>query len=457
MDRTNGMGRFTPREIGARAGALAGYLREGVWRVKLSGMPPKRAFLIRQLRVVLLTLRGFVEDRCQLRASALTFYSLLAIVPVLALGFAIAKGFGLRQRMRAEVLKTFSGQEEIIGRAMDFADSLIENASGGAIAGVGVVVLLWSVIKVLGHIEKSFNDIWEVRKERPMGRRITNYLSIMLISPIILILSGSATVFISAQVEFIMEELAVVGVILGPVVFLTLKVLPFLLMWLLLAFVYITVPNRKVRLAPGFTAAVVAGSIYQLLQWVYINFQIGIARQNAIYGSFAALPLFLIWLQLSWLVILFGAEYSYSQQNVDAYEFEPDYRNLSPSFRKVLWLRLTHLVIQHFSMGKAPLTAERISAILETPLRLTNDLLAGLVEAGVVLEVTDDATGELGYLPARDPDTLTIGYVIDALEDRGTGGIPVKETRPLVEISETLQAFRETVEGSEQNRLLKDI
>jgi len=443
-------------ELKANKDKVMGFLTDGLWKKRLKDLSGREALLLKPLRIIMLSVKGFLEDKCSLRASALTFYSLLAIVPVLAMAFGIAKGFGLRQRLRVQLMTVLSGQEDILTRAIDFADRLLESASGGAVAGIGVIVLFWSVIKVLGQIEGSFNDIWEVRTERPFARRFSNYFSIMLISPVVIIVSGSLTIFISTQITYIAKELGVIGV-LGPVVFLTLRVLPYALMWLLLAFVYITIPNTKVRFRPGMAGAVVAGTIYQVVQWAYIFFQIGISKYNAIYGSFAALPLFLVWLNLSWLIVLFGAELSYAFQNVEDYDLDPMARHTSASIRKWASLLIAHLVVKNFVRGRGPIEAEDISKRLGLPPRLARELLTELVEAGVLNENGDPYTRRLHYQPALATDTITVGSVLYALDSRGTEELPLPESPEAGELTEALRAFHETVLASPANRRLRDI
>ena len=180
---------------------IMNFLKKDIWRIRLKSYSGSKSFFLRQLRIIVLAVRGFDEDKCMLRASALTFYSLLSIVPVIAMMFGVAKGFGLQKRIEIEVLKKMQGQEEVGKRIIDFANSLLENASGGVIAGIGVAFLFWAIIKVLSNIEHSFNDIWGVRTSRTFGRKFSDYLSIMLICPILLIVSSSVTVFVASQVE----------------------------------------------------------------------------------------------------------------------------------------------------------------------------------------------------------------------------------------------------------------
>jgi len=432
------------------------FLKGDIWRIRLAGLSPRKSFLIKQLRTVLLTVRDFDKDKCQLRASALTFYSLLSIVPVFAMAFGIAKGFGLERRLESILLERFAGQEEVISRVIVFANTLLQNTRGGIMAGIGVLVLFWTVVQMLGNIEDSLNEIWEVKERRTLGRKLSDYLSIMLVSPVLLIVSGSATVIVTTQARIILERISFLGRI-GSVIMFALDLLPYFLVWVLFTFIYAMIPNTRVRLKSAFYAGVVAGSIYQTVQWVYINFQIGLAKYNAIYGSFAALPLFLVWLQLSWLIVLFGAEFSFADQNVDTYEFEQDSRGVSLSFRKLLSLQITNLLVKNFSLGNGPLTGTQVAQTLKAPIRLVRTLLRELIESNIIIDVRAAKGTEPAYVPACDPDRLSIMYVIGALEKRGTDSVPMAETMELKELSASLQALRDAVERSPENRLLKDI
>ncbi|HQQ61563.1 MAG TPA: YihY/virulence factor BrkB family protein, partial [Kiritimatiellia bacterium] len=309
--------------IKSKAGQLVNFFKNDIWRIRSSRLPRGKSFFLNLLRVVILSIRGFDEDKCQLRASALTFYSLISIVPVLAMAFGIAKGFGFEKVLEAQLREKLSGHEEILNNVIAFSHSLLQNTQGGLIAGVGLVMLFWAVLKVLGHIEYSFNDIWGVKQQRSLSRKFADYLSLMLVCPVMLILSGGVTVFITTQVELILEKFAILGGF-SPIVFFILEGLPYTMMWGLFTFLYLFMPNTKVRFASAFIAGILAGTIFQAVQWGYITFQVGVVKYNAIYGSFAALPLFLVWLQASWLIVLYGAEFAFAYQNVDTYEYEPD-------------------------------------------------------------------------------------------------------------------------------------
>ena len=432
------------------------FIRADIWRIRLADLPFGKSFLIKQLRIIILAIRGFDEDKCFVRASSLTFYTLLSIVPVVAMFFGVAKGFGFEKILERRLYANFRGQEEIIEKVITFSNSLLQQTQGGIIAGIGLAVLFWSALKVLNHIERSFNDIWEIKTGRSWGRKFSDYLAIMLISPILIIMSGSVTVFITTQVEQITHRIALVGMF-SPFISFMLKFLPYLLIWMLFTFLYVLMPNTKVQYKAGLIGCVVAGTLYQIAQATYISFQIGAARYNAIYGSFAALPLFLLWLQISWWIVLFGAELSFANQNVDTYEYEPDSLKVSSGFKKLLTLQVVHLLIKKFANGDATLTDSQISPRLKIPIRLLHHIVFDLVESGLVSEICTTSDKELAYQPARDINQLSIQSVLEALDRKGTENIPVADTAEYRALSDALKKFSEAMEHSPANKLLKNI
>jgi len=444
------------RNIWAMSLKIVDFIKTDIWRISLKDLSRMKSFFIKQLRTVLVAIRGFDEDKCLLRASSLTFYSLLSIVPVVAMAFGIAKGFGFESLLEKQLFEKLPGQKEVLVQVVDFARALLENTKGGMIAGIGIIVLLWSVIKLLGHIESSFNEIWGIKKSRTAARKFSDYLSIMLISPIFVVVSGSVTIFITTQITHITETVSLLWVF-SPFIIWILKLLPYFLIGALFTIIYLLMPNTKVNFKPGVIAGMIAGASYVVLQWGYINFQVGIAKYNAIYGSFAALPLFLIWLQLSWLIVLFGAEISFAIQNVDTYEFEHDCQGISPALKKLLSLQIVHSMVKAFSNGEMPLTASRISSVHEIPIRLVRRILYELADSRIISVTHIGESMEPAYQPARDTNLLTINYIIEALEQRGDDNIPFAQSRELRALSDALEEFRNTIEKSPTNRLLKDI
>lgn len=432
------------------------FLTHDLWRIRAKDLPRSKSFLINPLRVVVRAWKGFDEDKCQLRASALTFYSLLSMVPVVAMAFGIAKGFGFEKLLEKLILERLQGQEEIATQIIGFADRFLQNTRGGLIAGIGVAVLFWTVIKVLGNIETSFNDIWGVKKSRTMMRKFSDYMSIMLICPILLIVSSSATIFVASQVKLLLNKIALLGPFV-PVILLFLRVLPFVVMWVLFTFIYIFLPNTRVTFKAGVLGGIVAGTIYQITQWIYVTFQIGVNQYGAVYGSFAALPLFLVWLQISWLIVLLGAEISFAFQNVETYEFEPDSLNISASFKKLLTLRVVNLAVKKFYQAQPPLTEADFSRELDIPIRLVRQILFELVSAGIFSEVVSTSFKDKAYQPARSAEELTIKGVTDILENKGATNIPVLESPELEKLRQSLEEFSRVVKNSSANRLLRDI
>jgi membrane protein len=432
------------------------FITEEIWQIQPEKQSRRKGYLIRQLKISLIAIKGFTRDKIQLRASALTFYSLLSIVPVVAMIFGIAQGFGFEDAMQQEIVKAFEGQKEVMDWVIKFAHNFLQNASGGVIAGVGVILLFWSVMKVLGNIESSFNDIWQIRTSRPLIRKFTDYLSIMLLAPVFLIASSSMQVFISTNVTTITQQYRLLAVV-GPIVFFLLKWTPYLLIWLVFTLIYIVMPNTKVRFKSALVAGIIAGTVFQLVQWGYIEFQMRVNSYSAIYGGFAALPLFLIWLQLSWLIVLFGAEISFSNQNVEKYEYEEASLKISPWYKRVLSIYITHFVIRNFEKGKLPVTASQIAHKLEIPIRIVREIVFDLVETRLFTETVTESIKERGFQPARDISNITLFAVFDLLEKHGSHAIAVSESDDLRRIDELLKDFSKAMKKSPSNILLKDI
>ena len=432
------------------------FLRRGLWKIRERDLSPSRSFLIRTLKVGVLSIRGIAEDRITLRASALTFYSLLSIVPVAAMAFGIAKGFGFEENLRITLLRALEGQEEVAVRIIEFAHALLKNVKGGLMAGIGLLILFFSIIMIISHTEKAFNDIWGVKKRRSVGRMITDYLSILLIGTVLFVISSSITVFISGGMELVLRKFTFLQ-FLGPGLSLLLNLLPVVAIWILFSFLYVFIPNTKVNVKSGIRGGILSGTMYHVFQWAYVTLQIGVAKQNAVYGSFAALPLFFTWLQVSWMIILFGAEISFAHQNAERFEFEEECLNVSHSFKRLLALRVAQLVIKRFTKGEKAWGNQRISTELEIPIRLVNQILYELVTSGILSEVLSGKDEGTAYEPARDPGMLTIGYVVDALEQSGSDDIPVARSEELERLAESLRTFGDLAKESGFNLLLKSI
>ncbi|MBL4656373.1 MAG: YihY/virulence factor BrkB family protein [Flavobacteriales bacterium] len=435
---------------------LTEFIKTDLWKIRLKDEPKNRSMLLRWLRIVVLAFRGFVDDKGQLRASALTFYSMLSLVPIVAMIFGVAKGFGFDKKLEAQLIAGSDGESEVLITVIEYANAMLANTKGGLIAGIGVIVLFWSVMKVLGNIETSFNAIWEIKRPRELMRKFTDYLSIMLLAPILIIMSGTVSVFIASQITTITESIAFLG-FFSPLIGLLVKLIPFSMVWILLTFIYMVMPNTKVQLGSALFAGIVAGTIFQGWEYLYINLQMGAANANAVYGSFAALPLFLSWLQISWIIVLFGAELSFAKQNVDRYELETDASELSYSHRRLLTVTVAHLIVKKFMKGEEAHTAIEISDVLETPIRVVRQILFDLQETHIISEIRTEEAKTVQYQPAMAVNLISVKHIVDSMEDKGMAELPAASSKDLKALQEVMKYYRGEFETSQANLLLKDI
>jgi membrane protein len=420
-----------------------------MWGVRLNKLDPRRGFLIKQLRIISLSVQGFNEDKCLTKASALTYYTLFSIVPVLALVFAIAKGFGFDASLKAQLSEKYSEYGSILSNAFIYADSLLATTKGGIIAGFGIVLLLWSIIKLLMSIEDSFNEIWEIKKGRSWVRKITDYLTIMLISPLFLIVAGGLTVAIQTKIGSI--------VFLGILSKILIQLLAFLLLALVFCMLYLVLPNTKVKFKAAASAGIVAALLFELLNWAYIKFQIGASNLNAIYGGFAALPLFLIWVQYSWYVVLFGAEIAFANQNVDHYELDHEIMNLSDRYKKAIGLLIASTVAKRFYEGEPLLTVTQIANQLDLPMRLTRNIVNEFVETKVFVEVRTEEEKEYSYQPAVTESKFTVKYIFDALDLKGINSLEIEDPQALNKITDLMQRLELESDKQLGKVLVKDV
>lgn len=435
------------------------FLQKGIWEIQLKELSPLKAIPLKYLRILLLAGLGFWKDHCQKNASMLTYYSLLNIVPLIAVAFGIAKGFGLEKIIEKQIVQIATRanwQADATEQILQFSRSMLEHVKGGVIAGIGVLMLFWTVISILGKIESSLNTIWDIQKTRPLVRKFTDYITLIAFAPILFVISSSATVLVASHLKAIMNKIALLGVFSSVILFL-LNLLPYVSIWVLLTLLYIVLPNTKVPIRSGLLGALAAGTVFQIIQWIYIKFQIGITKYGAIYGSFAALPLFLIWVQTSWMIILFGAEIAHANEHYETFGFHPDYSRISPSSKKLLILRIFHLLVEKFAKGEKPLALKQISNTLQIPLRLVRQLLNELLEAGLVVEVSKGKNGEMAFQPAKTIEGITIKNVLEVYEQRGDSFLPQSVSGEAQQILKYLKEIEAAMERSPGNIHLKEI
>lgn len=392
------------------------YFDPDYWTNFFTGPKKFSYYIVKVTRIALASIRGFQEDNCALKASALTFYSLLSIVPVLAVAFGIAKGFGFQENLETELSQKFVEQKEVVDKLIDFSYKALQNTQSGVIAGVGLIVLFWTVLKLFSNIESSFNSIWKVKKPRSFARSFSDYLAMMLFCPIFFFASSSISVFILTQITDISKTRGIWDTV-SPVVYLALHIFPLVLSWLLFTALYSIMPNTRVPLKYAFIAGVFAGTAYQIVQSLYIKFQIGLASYGAIYGSFAALPLFLIWLNTSWWIALGGAEIAYHAENDPVNFALSKIANRRQADARVLGLLIMQHCARAFTKGSSPPSVYELSQQIGVPVVSIKKIIQQLITAGLLVEVNWHGNSGEFYQPARDLNTINLKEVCDALNN----------------------------------------
>lgn len=347
-------------------------------------------------------------------ASNLTYSSLLAIVPIMAVVFAIARGFGYSILIEKWFTTTMASQPEVAEILITFVNSYLKHTQKGVFLGIGLVFMLWTVLMLISNIEKAFNDIWQVKRQRSIFRTVTDYIALLFLIPVVIVISSGLSILVTALNHQLHDV-----VVIGPAMALLIELSPYVLLSTAFTALYTFMPNTKVRLRSAIVPGIIAGVSMQLFQLVYINSQIWISNYNAIYGSFAVLPFFLLWMQTSWIICLVGAEISFCRQNAeDFYSFKPQ----EPSFNsrlKMSW-RIMELVGERFSAGEAALTALEIKKRIGIPMRSVNTLLYDLQRIHFIAEMVHDEKGDTAqYLPAEDMKNLTKEVLEERLANLG--------------------------------------
>lgn len=347
-------------------------------------------------------------------ASNLTYSSLLAIVPIMAVVFAIARGFGYSILIEKWFTTTMASQPEVAEILITFVNSYLKHTQKGVFLGIGLVFMLWTVLMLISNIEKAFNDIWQVKRQRSIFRTVTDYIALLFLIPVVIVISSGLSIWVTALNHQLHDV-----VVIGPAMALIIELSPYVLLSTAFTALYTFMPNTKVRLRSAIVPGIIAGVSMQLFQLVYINSQIWISNYNAIYGSFAVLPFFLLWMQTSWIICLVGAEISFCRQNAeDFYSFKPQ----EPSFNsrlKMSW-RIMELVGERFSAGEVALTALEIKKRIGIPMRSVNTLLYDLQRIHFIAEMVHDEKGDTAqYLPAEDMKNLTKEVLEERLANLG--------------------------------------
>jgi membrane protein len=365
---------------------------------------------------VLLAVRFFTAKRVMTKASALTYSTLLAIVPILAVVFAIARGFGYNKYIEMWFRDALSSQPQAADIIIGFVNSYLVHTRSGVFLGIGLLFMLYTVLMLVSNIEDTFNEIWQVKKSRSVFRTFTDYLAMFFIFPILIVLTSGLSIFIAAIADRMPDFL-----MLGSAVRFLIDLTPYVLMSAMFVALYVFMPNTKVELRSVIVPGILAGIAMQGLQFVYIHSQIFLSSYNAIYGSFAALPLFMLWMQISWTICLFGAELCYTNQNLDFYDYDAHSGEISHRYKLMVCAVLMSRICRRFAEGKKPYSILELRQETSIPIRFVSDLLYELINAGLLTEVTsDEKSEESRFMPAEDISNLTLGTMIDRLEAQGT-------------------------------------
>lgn len=415
-----------------------------------------KPYWVRQWMIIYLLYKGIKRDNIYIKASALTFFSIMSVIPLIALAFGIAKGFGLHDEMRAQIIMQFHNQEQVMNWILDFANNMLEQTSGGWLAGIGVAFLFYTVGQLLSYVESTFNSIWKVEETRVWYRQLTDYLAIIFLVPVIFIASSSVTVLATTRLNDLLGRSDMLEG-LKPVVSVLVKLLPFILLCLVSTAAFLVMPNTRVKVRSAIISGIVAGIALQIIQILYVESQVGITKLGTLYGSFAAIPLLMIWMQMSWVVLLMGAQLSYYMQNITRYEFEFDVQKVSPRQKKRLTLLVMHTLVTDFIRGASPKAPEDISAQLSLPARSVHECLDLLKDSGMVTEVWDDAEERYIYQPGTDINKMTLSFLLEKLETSGSMHKIVINNADYRKIDAALSKFETLVASSEGNVLLRDL
>lgn len=428
------------------------FLFHDMWRMTEYELTKGKRISYRLVKVVVIALRGMKHDKLTVRASALTYSIMFAIVPLIALFVAVGKGFGFDDIVQTWLEETLVAQKDLIPFIMNFVQKYLETAQGGVFVGIGIVILLYSVMNFFMQFEDAFNNIWQVQKSRSYIRQFTTYFSALFLVPVLIVLSSGISIFLhnlSAKNELL--------TIFSPFMQFSVKIAPYVIVWIVFTLIYLVIPNTRVKFGNALIAGIIAGTAFQAFQALYIFGQVYLSRYNVVYGSFAAIPLLLLWLQISCLIVLLGAEISYAAQNLQNYEYEGDSNNISTRYKKFLSLFLTYTIVKRFENNQTTLKNDEIAATYKLPIRLVNQLLTELTEAGVLVEIVDEDLRTKAFLPAMDINQLTVRILMEKLDTHGSELFLSYKHPEIDELWQKHIAFNKKISEINEGMLVKDM
>lgn len=412
------------RHIEALCVKIYRFITLDMWLLSRDQLSVPRRWFVATCRVIYMTISTYVREGVGGLASSLCYSTVLSIVPMLAVIVGIAKGFGLQNDVRIALNNALPGHQVEFDKTFAYVENYLQQVQGGLFIGVGLALLFYTVLMLISTIEDAFNRLWQAPHARPWTRRIINYLGAFILFPLLLTISSGTTLFLSTLNHTYLSQLEIISTLTSEI----LGLVPYVLIIFTFTVIYLLIPNVRVRFVPALIAGLVAGLSFQAFQALYINGVLWISRYNAIYGSFAAVPLALLWIQLSWIIVLLGAQISYSIQHVWHLTSPPTSVPLSRRYLDVILVTITARIVQQFvSDSGEPYRAETLAKDCDLPLRQTQEALAHLLAMGIVVEVNygkEEVEGGY-YHPNVSPERLTLGYLLNAIDRSGSEAIPL--------------------------------
>ena len=366
------------------------------------------------LKTIILVIRGFNSKQLNMTANALTYNLVFAIIPILAMILAIAKGFGFAEMIESHLQHVIPGGSNMMPVVMGMINRYLETAQGGTFIGIGLLILIWAVYSFFRNVEQAFNSIWDVRQPRSIIRQLTIYVAVLFFVPIVIITSTGLSLIVQTTIES-QPLLASMSEWHSTVV----RLVQFVLVWLVFIWMYIAIPNTKVHFRSAVFPAVLMGTLFQLLQMLSMYVIVFLSRTSIVYGAFATIPILMMWLQWTCLLILIGAEMSFAIQNNEQFEYEKDLEKMSRRYKDFVTLFLLNKIIQRFENDELPYMATELAHDNNLPIRLVNQLLNRLVEVGLLRTVYVEQKEDKTYQPALDTHKISIGMVVDRIDKQG--------------------------------------
>lgn len=401
------------------------YCVHNVWKDQ------RRVWYVDLIKTINLSVSSYLDKGVQSRAKSLTYSTLLAIVPAFALVLAIARGFGFQEIIKSELRDVLPSQEAMVDTVLVFVDKYLATTSGGVFVGIGILFLLWTLISLLRSIETTFNYVWGVKKGRSPYRMITDYTTIIIVLPILLICSSGISIFMSSMVQDYINN-----PVMSPVVKFLLDIAPWIFTCLFFSGMYILIPYTKVKPRYALISGFICGSLFRLLQYLFMAGQMYVTKYNAVYGSFSFLPLFMIWMYLTWLICISGVLLTYASQNIFRFSYVEQIRNISRRYSMELAVYVALIVVGRFERGESPMSKFEMSRRYNVPIQLLNKIIDKFVDAGVFSQVQRDDEVR-AYQPAVNLSGMSVCDFLNMYNNIGISGfIPeLRNDRTFLEIA----------------------